>query len=119
MAGIVLWVPMLEGDDDAAAAEQAGSWPEERVCQWWDGAKELSRLFERSLGLHSPAWDVYLLYPPGVHWEGDVPPTPTFWMHQLSDPAATPNLLLSRDPSRLSRELDLLVHDSYSGFSSA
>lgn len=28
-------------------------------------------------------WDVYLLYPPGVRWEGSTPPRPAFWMHQL------------------------------------
>ena len=29
------------------------------------------------------AWDVYLVYKPGVKWEGPRPPRPTFWMHQL------------------------------------
>jgi len=106
--GMVLWVPMLPLDDFDAAATQAGLWAEDRVKHWWDGESEMSRLFQQSLGLHGPAWDVYLLYGPGVRWEAEVPPTPWFWMHQLPDPAADPDLCLSRDPSRLSRELDNL-----------
>jgi hypothetical protein len=30
------------------------------------------------------AWDVYLVYPPGVVWEGETPPSPAAFMHQLS-----------------------------------
>ncbi len=37
----------------------------------------------KRLGLNRTAWDVYLLYAPGVKWIGDQPPMPTFWMHQL------------------------------------
>jgi len=109
MRGIVLWVPMLADDDAAAAELQAGSWTEERVNHWWDGAKQMSQLFGQALGLRGPAWDLYLLYPPGIRWEGELPPSPTFWMHQLDDPGADPELWLCEDPSRLSRELDTLV----------
>jgi hypothetical protein len=31
----------------------------------------------------SDVWDVCLIYPPGVRWEGSTPPAPAFWMHQL------------------------------------
>lgn len=102
---------MPEGDDAAAAAKQAGSWSEGRVRQWWDGMGEMSRLFAQVLGLHGPAWDVYLLYRPGIQWDGDVPPTPSVWMHQLSEPAADPDLYLSRDTSRLSGELTRLLKE--------
>lgn len=102
---------MLPGDDAtaAAAAMQGGSWSEDRVQHWWDGARQMSGLFQRSLGLREPAWDVYLLYRPGIRWEGEVPPTPSFWMHQLSDPVADPDHLLYRDPLRLAHKLDRLV----------
>lgn len=107
--GMVLWVPMLPADDADAATRQAGLWPDHRVHHWWDGGRELSRLFEQSLGLQGPAWDVYLLYRPRIRWAGQVPPTPSFWMHQLAGPAVDPQLFLSRDPSRLSKELDKLL----------
>jgi hypothetical protein len=100
---------MLPRDDAAAAAVQAGVGPGNRVQHWWDGRRAMSRLFQRSLGLHEPAWDVYLLYRRGMRWEGRVPPAASFWMHQLSDAGADPDLLLCRDPSRLAHELDRLV----------
>ena len=53
---------MLAGDDVTAAAEQAGSWSENRVLQWWDGTGEMSSLCAQTLGLQGPAWDVYLLF---------------------------------------------------------
>jgi hypothetical protein len=109
MHGIVLWVPMLAPDDEAAAAKQASSWAEERVDQWWDGAKEVSTLYKRLFGLAGPAWDVYLLYRSDILWERELPSAPTFWMHQLPDPAADPRLYLCREPSRLLRELDALT----------
>jgi hypothetical protein len=102
---------MLAGDDGIAAATQAGSWSEDRVRQWWDGAREMSQLFAQTLGLQGPAWDVYLLYRSGIRWEGEVPPAPTFWMHQLADPAADPDFLLCDDASRLARELDRLTKE--------
>lgn len=109
--GMVLWVPMLPPDDVDAAASWTHLWADDRVKHWWDGTRELSRLFQNALGLHGPAWDVYLLYRPGIRWEGEVPPAPAFWMHQLPDPAADPALCLSRAPSRLSHELDNLFQE--------
>jgi hypothetical protein len=102
---------MLADDDAVAAAQQAGSWSDDRVQHWWDEDKEMSRLFAQTLSLQGPAWDVYLLYSPGISWEEEVPPVPSFWMHQLSDPAAALDRYLRRDPSRLARELDRLILD--------
>jgi len=41
-------------------------------------------LFQGALQLPpgSLAWDVYLIYPPGVKWEKE-PPKPVYWQHQL------------------------------------
>ena len=69
----------------------------------------MSGLWQRALSLREPAWDVYLLYPAGIRWETEVPPSPAFWMHQLSDPVAAEDRLLCRDPSRLGRELATLL----------
>ena len=54
LSRIVLWVPILEGDDAAAAAQQAGLWSENRVQQWWDGSKEMSGLFLRGRRIALP-----------------------------------------------------------------
>jgi len=108
MAGLVVWVPMLAGDDDIAASTQTEGWMDQRVKHWWDGDRDVSKVFGHGLGLESPAWDVYLLYAPGIRWEGEQPPAPCYWMHQLAGPGADPAFLLGPDPSRLSRELDSL-----------
>lgn len=102
---------MLTPDNSDAAARQAKFWPDDRVHHWWDGGRELSSLFGQALGLQGRAWDVYLLYRPGVRWKEHVPPGPSFWMHQLAGPAVDPGLYLARDPSRLSMELDKLFEE--------
>ena len=102
-------VPMLEADTAIAAMERARSWSEGRARHWWDGATEISRLYAKTLGLKAPAWDVSVLHSPGIRWEEEMPPAPTFWMHQLSPSVgADPALRLSHDPSRLSHVLDEL-----------
>lgn len=65
----------------------------------------MSGLWQPSLGLREPAWDVYLLFSTGIRWDTELPPSPAFWMHQLSDPVAAEDYVLYRDPSRLGREL--------------
>ena len=42
------------------------------------------RVFQRVLGLDEDAWDVFILYDRSARWSGDLPPSPSYWMHQLS-----------------------------------
>jgi hypothetical protein len=83
LKGFVVWLPMLPADSEQAAGAQAGSFVDARVAQQWDGERASGALLAKTLGLKSSAWDVYLLYGPGVRWTGENPPAPTFWMHQL------------------------------------
>ncbi|HEY3056344.1 MAG TPA: hypothetical protein VGK31_10495, partial [Thermoanaerobaculia bacterium] len=83
LRGFVVWVPMLPSDNATAAGVQAGSFVDARMAQQWDGNRSAGKLVAKTLSLKGDAWDVYLLYAPGVKWTGDEPPTPTFWMHQL------------------------------------
>jgi len=102
LQALLVWEPMRSDDSRAAATQQAEKVRDARIWQGWNGNRNLGNLFERTLHLHETAWDVYLLYKPGIKWEGQDPPAPTFWMHQLTD--ANPNLLLCPDPTRLSVE---------------
>lgn len=55
-----------------------------RVLQYWDPGNAVGTAFESRIpGLSFPAWDVWMLFAPGVVWEGDEPPEPTWWEHQL------------------------------------
>ena len=83
LRGFVVWLPMLSDDDQREAELQATTFTDPRVTQRWDGRRESGTRFSKTLQLKSAAWDVYLLYAPGVKWSGETPPQPTFWMHQL------------------------------------
>src|SRR5205823_15044478 len=83
LRGFVVWLPMLPSDSEKAAGVQAGSFVDSRIVQQWDGDRVAGKVVATALGLKGNAWDVYLLYAPGVKWTGETPPAPTFWMHQL------------------------------------
>lgn len=103
LRGFIVWLPMKASDNAASAAAQAASFQDARLAEAWDGERAAGALFARMLKLKGIAWDVYLLYPRGERWEGDAPPEPSFWMHQLqSDDGADQKLCL--DPARLRRQ---------------
>ena len=78
----VVWVPMFRGresDVPRATTEVLDA----RAVHYWDGTSQLVAGYRETLGLNEPAWDIFLLYGPEVRWDGDRPPAPEFWMHQL------------------------------------
>lgn len=83
LQGFVVWLPMLKNDDASSAALQARTFTDARVLQRWDGSRKSGDLFATTLKLNRTAWDIYLVYAPGVTWTGESAPQPTFWMHQL------------------------------------
>src|SRR5229473_6440039 len=107
LQAILVWERMRDGDSVASAGQQAEIVQDVRISQGWDGSWNLGKLFGETLDLHQIAWDVYLVYEPGIKWDGIEPPRPTFWMHQLE--GVDPNLLLCTDPSRLSAEVAKLL----------
>ena len=82
-----VWLPMMDGDSAESAREEAEDFLDDRGEHYWDPEGRLGELFAKKLKLKGAAWDVYLLYPPGVTWGTDEPPEPAFWTHQLP-PAA-------------------------------
>ena len=55
-----------------------------RATHYWDADGQLIKSYRDVLGGFSePVWDTYILYGPDAKWEGDRPPAPAFWMHQL------------------------------------
>ena len=58
--------------------------PDPRVQHYWTDDQRVGEMFQSPLGLKDePAWDVYLVYAPGILWRGSTPPKPTYFMHQL------------------------------------
>jgi hypothetical protein len=74
---------MRTEDSPATAMEQAEKVMDSRIWQGWNRGKNVGEFFGHTpmIVLHDVAWDVYLLYKPGIRWEGQEPPGPTFWMH--------------------------------------
>ena len=57
---------------------------DERVAYYWDPDLRLGSAFQHYIAnLGAPARDVWMLFLPGVLWDGDTPPAPTWWEHQL------------------------------------
>jgi hypothetical protein len=106
----VIWVPMFRGHErDVPNASREV--PDQRALHYWDGHSSSMRAVRASLGLSEDAWDVFLLYPPGVTWDGTSPPEPEFWMHQLGSrtkprvdgPYLDPAVFLERTRTLLER----------------
>lgn len=108
LEALVVWLPMVDGDDLESARRRNAAWSDGRAVAGWDAERRIADAFASALDLPRSAWDVYLVYPPGVRWVGEVPPVPEVWMHQL--PYAPPDRRLV--PVELSRTLDEVLTDA-------
>lgn len=82
LSGFTVWVPKVGGASkdvpEATRVAQDG-----RLQHYWDEGGGLMAQYTATLNLSEDAWDIYMIYKPGVRWEGVEPPAPDFWMHQL------------------------------------
>jgi hypothetical protein len=81
----VVWVPKV-GGQARHVPEATRLVPSAGALHYWDQTGTLMERYAEVLGFGEDAWDVYLLYGPGARWEGELPPAPDFWMHQLGTP---------------------------------
>jgi hypothetical protein len=105
---IVVWIPMLDGDELPAAIEASARFRDVGVPQFWDGAHALGREVARSLGAPGwTAWDIYLFYPPGAEWTDRGLPPPEAALAQAGGVVVgTPGSLPpAADQSRLPAKL--------------
>jgi hypothetical protein len=78
----VVWGPMQKHETEADARAAAVRLNDPRVTQFWTDDNVLANAYKAPLGLADdpePAWDSYMLFPPGVRW-GDAPPVPSYFM---------------------------------------
>jgi hypothetical protein len=95
----IVWLPMLRTDDRESAVERTKEFSDPRVSYYWDENAITGMGWQQLLGLHSTAWDVYFLYPPGGTAWSNKPAQPFFWMHQLRGVTSAP--LLDQDEFKL------------------
>lgn len=79
------WVPVLKAKEKHVPPT-THLVPDERASHFWDEHGALVRGYRETLAISEPAWDIYMVYPPGIRWEDDLPPVPAYWMHQLGRP---------------------------------
>lgn len=85
LKGYAVWEPILRTDDARGARKATAILPDSRVRHYWTEGQEVGESFQAPLGLKGvAAWDVYLVYPPGIEWKGSRPPKPAYYMHQLA-----------------------------------
>lgn len=77
-----IYVPALNAEEkhiSPAMTLMNGS----RIYNYWDGAGTIGAHYQKVLNIDVWAWDVWLIYGPDAVWEGETPPEPDFWQHQL------------------------------------
>jgi hypothetical protein len=85
LTAFVVWVPQLAGTHDAAI-QSSRLIDDRRAIHYWDQSDVSGSEFARVLQTPGSAWDVYLVYAPGIRWTSGLPPKPTYWMQQLGMP---------------------------------
>jgi len=85
LAVYAVWEPILRSDDERSSRRATTLFPDARVKNYWAGTQDLGKAFQSPIELKTePAWDVYLVYPPGTTWNEGVPPRPELFQHQLA-----------------------------------
>ena len=58
---------------------------DKRFKHLYDQHQIVGKTIANSVGwIGKVAWDIYLFYKPFVEWT-NIPPSPSYWMHQLTD----------------------------------
>jgi copper chaperone CopZ len=86
--GLAAWISVEGWGDYTDAQRLAPEIKDSRVKHFWDPNMRLGKLFKKPLGFENgypTAWDVYMIYEKNITWDNEVPPSPTFWMHQVSN----------------------------------
>ena len=79
---LVVHVPTL-GAEEKHVAPSIPLMEGPRVTHYWDQGGPSGIAFQKALDIPMYAWDVWMIYEPGARWEGESPPAPVFWQHQL------------------------------------
>ncbi len=81
----VVWMPVLGGDDRAAAEKAPELITDSRATHYWNGDQSLGIVYGKTVELprgRDLAWDIYFVFDTGVEW-GAQAPLPTDWAHRL------------------------------------
>jgi hypothetical protein len=87
LSASLVWVPMLDDDDEEAARLVAATISDARVLHFYDGANRAGKAIARLFGEKNRlAWDIYLFFSHTAIWQ-NLPPRSQEWFHQLEKKA--------------------------------
>ena len=90
MVGSLIWVRVMEDDNQQTAQIAADQMADPRLRHFYDPHLKAAREMAAVLGgPGSYAWDTYLVFSPGAEWR-EAPPQPSDWAHQLDHVAWAP-----------------------------
>ena len=80
-----------------------------RVTHYWDPSGNTGIEYTKTLDIPMYAWDVWFIYKPGARWEdGEVPPYPDYWEHQLPGLPSDKKLDAERFAAEVNKQLAML-----------
>jgi hypothetical protein len=111
LAVYVVWLPMIQSDNEVAARNSSTMYTDPRLRQYYDPDRMTGIAFSKEVKPEQfnqllasmaadhplkqrmtewfsmppenrPAWDIVYLFPPGVRWTESLP-TPSFWTKQM------------------------------------
>jgi hypothetical protein len=78
----VVWVPAMGKEDRKVTQTRTSLLVDPRATHYWAEDMSLAEAFKQPLGMKSSsAWDVFLVFRPGVRW-GEAAPRPDLYMHR-------------------------------------
>ncbi len=81
----IVWIPILDNDSLEAADPSVKFLSDKRIQHFYDQDQIVGKEIANSVGwAGNVAWDIYIFYKPYAEWS-DMPPKPTYRMHQLTD----------------------------------
>ena len=81
----IVWIPILDNDSFEAAIPSVKFLSDKRIQHYYDQNQIVGKEIANTVGWDGHiAWDIYLFYEPDAIWT-DLPPKPTYRMHQLTD----------------------------------
>lgn len=111
--GITVWLSINGWGSLDDALRLAPEISDHRMTNFWDEQAAFGKMLKSPLSIkeeYHTAWDVYLIYDKGVLWEEDIP-TPSFWMHQLTEESSGVKKSNFMDHSTFSENLSQLLEN--------